>query len=112
MTAAHATSVFAKRDIADVMGAILDGPVSPPQTEQAPRRGAEHGQAGDGIGHFCAEFLAAAHRAFHAADLLYARPIQEVVAAVGGSQTACFGAVAVLVVLDRLARLNLPELLL
>ena len=38
LSAAHATSVFAQRHIANVMRAILDGPVPTLDAEQAPRR--------------------------------------------------------------------------
>ena len=105
MAAAHATCVFAERHIAKVMRAVLDGPVPTPDVEQAPRRGAEHGQAADSVCDLPRDVVAAPYRAFHAADLVHARPVEEVVTASGGRQTACLSAVAVLGVLDRLARL-------
>jgi len=85
--------------------------VTPPKPEQTLGCGTERIQAGDGERDFLTSFVTALDRPLQLADLLQARPIQLMVATVGSAQPPRLGAVAVLVVFDRLSDLNLPELL-
>ena len=111
VAAAHTASVLAQGHVAHVMRAVLDVPMPTPHPQQTPCPSLPPRQAGDRKRHGRARLLAATDRPLQPTHLLQPRPVHCVLAAIGRPQAPPLAAPPVLVVLRRLMRYDLPQLL-